>query len=80
MPQQRYEVTAPDGRTLEITGDRMPNEAELIKIFGTVGSRPASRESAPAAEPPQSEGFVSNFLKNLLPSTTPSDSPRPTRW
>lgn len=33
MPQQTFEVTAPDGRTVEITGDRMPNGAELQAIF-----------------------------------------------
>lgn len=84
MPQQVYEVTGPDGRVLEITGARMPNEAELVKIFGAVEQRPRPRgrvpetvigvpdvpESAPA---PQGEGFIANFLKNVLPSTTPSD-------
>lgn len=33
MPQQTFEVTAPDGRTVEITGDRMPTGAQLQAIF-----------------------------------------------
>src|SRR5687767_7732895 len=38
MPQQRvYEVTAPNGKTLEITGDRMPTEAELRDMFKAAG-------------------------------------------
>ncbi len=37
MPQQTFEVTAPNGQTLEITGDRMPNEGELRSIFAAKG-------------------------------------------
>lgn len=33
MPQQTFEVTAPDGRTVEITGDKMPTGAQLQAIF-----------------------------------------------
>lgn len=54
MPQRVYEVTAPDGRVFEITGDRVPNEAELQAILlQATRSRPA--ESAPVAdsEPPR---------------------------
>lgn len=37
MPQQVYEITAPNGRVLEITGDRMPNEGEIRSIFKKAG-------------------------------------------
>lgn len=33
MPQQTFEITAPDGRVVEITGDRMPSGPELQGIF-----------------------------------------------
>lgn len=36
MPQT-FEITAPNGKTLEISGDRMPNEAELHDIFAKAG-------------------------------------------
>lgn len=35
--EQTFEITAPDGRKLQITGSRMPNEAELHDIFSKVG-------------------------------------------
>lgn len=31
-----YEITAPDGRTLEIEGEKMPTEAELNNIFNKI--------------------------------------------
>ena len=37
MPQQVFEVTAPSGQVLEITGDRLPTEAELRQIFKAAG-------------------------------------------
>lgn len=46
MPQT-YEVTAPNGKTLEISGDRMPTEAELHEIFRTAGV-----DTTPVAPPP----------------------------
>lgn len=42
MPQQTFEVTAPDGRTVEITGEKMPTGAQLQAIFAKL----------PPAEPP----------------------------
>lgn len=33
-----FEVTAPDGRVLEIEGDKPPSEAELNEIFGAMGA------------------------------------------
>jgi outer membrane lipoprotein SlyB len=41
MPQKVFEVTAPDGRTLEITGDRMPTPVELQAIFAQYTQKPA---------------------------------------
>lgn len=37
MPQQTYEITAPNGKVLEITGDRPPNEGEIRSIFAKAG-------------------------------------------
>lgn len=37
MPQQTFEITAPNGKVLEITGDRMPNEGEIRSIFMKAG-------------------------------------------
>lgn len=32
-----YEITAPNGKTLSITGDHVPNEAEMHQIFASAG-------------------------------------------
>lgn len=42
MPQQTFEITAPNGKTLEVTGDRVPTEAELQDIFAKVGGAGAA--------------------------------------
>lgn len=48
MPQQTFEITAPNGKVLEITGDRMPNEGEIRSIFKKAGvDVQAPRVSAP---------------------------------
>lgn len=47
MPQKTYEVTAPDGRVLELTGDHAPTEAELSEIFKSL--RPNSETPKPAS-------------------------------
>jgi hypothetical protein len=39
VPQQTFEITAPNGQTLEISGDRMPTEAELHDIFAKAGGQ-----------------------------------------
>lgn len=44
-PQTTFEVTAPDGRVLEVTGDHTPTEAELRDIFATAGAAPSLTES-----------------------------------
>lgn len=35
--QQTFEITAPNGKTLEVSGDHMPNESELQEIFSKAG-------------------------------------------
>lgn len=44
MEQQTYEITAPNGKTLEITGDHVPTESDLRDIFAKAGV-----DTAPAA-------------------------------
>lgn len=46
---QTYEVTHPDGRTLEITGERMPTESELQNIFKSMpsGGQPSASKAPP---------------------------------
>lgn len=51
MPQKTFEITAPDGRMVEITGDRMPSGQEMASIFSKLP--PASAPvSAPSAQHP----------------------------
>jgi hypothetical protein len=54
MPQaqQTYEITAPNGKVLSITGDRVPNETELHDIFAKAGV-----ETGGSAPPPQTPTF-----------------------
>lgn len=42
-----YSITAPNGRTLDVTGDRMPTESELKDIFAKAGveTQPAQSDS-----------------------------------
>lgn len=47
MADQTFEITAPDGRTLEITGDHMPTEAEMKQIFSATSpsrAKPVSKD------------------------------------
>ncbi len=37
MPQQTYEIQAPNGKTLSVQGDHVPSEAELHQIFAAAG-------------------------------------------
>jgi hypothetical protein len=48
-----FEITDPQGRTLEIEGDTPPTEAELNQIFASIGAEPAPAIApAPAAPAP----------------------------
>lgn len=73
-----YTVADPrTGRTLKLTGDSPPTEAELQKIFADAelydpNRKPASAEDFAPAKP-QSEGFFANLARNVLPSTTLKD-------
>lgn len=60
MPQRTYDVTAPNGKTLSITGDHMPTEAELQEIFASVGGA-----SAPEPKPKS----ALERLMDFVPST-----------
>lgn len=76
MPTQTYEVTAPDGRTLEITGDHTPTEAELKTIFAKVPAKASAPEASAGPIARFTEGLVSanpitnglDFVGNLLTS------------
>lgn len=37
MPTQTYSITAPNGKTLDVTGDHVPTESELKDIFAKAG-------------------------------------------
>lgn len=50
-----YVITAPNGKTLDVTGDHVPTETELKDIFKNAGVE--SAVAAPAAEP-ESSPFV----------------------
>lgn len=56
MPQTMT-VTAPNGKSLTITGDRVPTEAELKDIFAKAGV-----DASPAAPPPAREPVDPNTL------------------
>ena len=36
---QEFEITAPDGRVVTVTGDRMPTAADLDQIFAALPKR-----------------------------------------
>lgn len=56
MPQQVFEVTAPDGRVLEISGDRVPTEAELQTIFAQTATAPREPAVPPVPAPAPTTG------------------------
>lgn len=66
-----YEVTAPDGRTLEIEGPTVPTEAELNEIFAATGSAqpesdvPDKRLRATIAEQLEAKGKSSGTATAL---------------
>jgi hypothetical protein len=66
VADQTFEITAPNGKTLEITGDRMPTEAELHEIFAKAGVD--TKAGGPA--PPEGSAlgrFASNLGEKLNP-------------
>lgn len=66
MPQT-YRVTDPTtGRTVKLTGDSPPTEAELTEIFSKLDSAPA--QSTPKATQPSGDGAVEGFVKGVAKS------------
>src|SRR3990167_80583 len=66
MPQQTFEVTAPNGRKREITGSRVPTEAELREIFKAAGGDTQAL-GTPAAAPVASAG-IGSILVDAIPT------------
>lgn len=52
-----YKITAPDGRTLRLTGDSPPTEAELEEVFKSL---PAASPGAPPESPKSSGGVMTD--------------------
>lgn len=50
MPEQTFEIAAPNGKTLTITGDRVPTESELHDIFKQAGVETGAVTPAGPAE------------------------------
>src|SRR6185503_8214538 len=60
MPQQTYRVTDPtSGRTVRLTGDSPPTEAELEEVFKSVNAKP---DTAAKAEPAPSGSWLGDAL------------------
>ena len=57
-----YSITAPNGKTLEVTGDRMPTETELHDMFKQAGVETGGEPQGSAAI-----RFLSGAAKNLNP-------------
>lgn len=68
MPQSMT-VTAPNGKTLTITGDRVPNEAELQEIFKKAGVETAA--AAPAAPAPTDPNTMGTFARHMWDAVNP---------
>lgn len=64
MPAQTYQITAPNGKSLEVTGDHMPTEAELHDIFAQAGVDTGAQSPDSALS-----RFGSGLAKNLNPIT-----------
>lgn len=65
MEPQTFEVTAPDGRTLEVSGDHVPTEAELKAIFAAV---PGGSTFKPGAMADSLKAGVGGELDTAEPS------------
>lgn len=59
-----YSITAPNGKTLEVTGDHVPSESELKDIFAAAGVATEAQPDGSAAM-----RFLSGAAKNLNPIT-----------
>lgn len=74
MPQQTFEVTGPNGRVFEITGDRMPTEAELTDIFAKLPPKHAAKPVVPEQTLGRAIGTMASDL-NPLPMVAALDAP-----
>jgi hypothetical protein len=77
MDQQTYEITAPNGKVLSITGDHVPTEAELHDIFAKAGVDTGAKREAgiSAAIPgtaysPDTKGAIAQLNNGLLSPST----------
>lgn len=59
-----YSITAPNGKTLEVTGDHVPSESELKDIFAAAG---VATDAAP--EGSATSRFIGGVAKTLNPVT-----------
>jgi hypothetical protein len=66
-----YEVTAPDGRTLTLTGDSPPTALELEHIFATTAPRPPVAPAEAEAEAPEQESALLRFWNELKAKGNP---------
>lgn len=65
MDQQRtFEITAPNGKVLEITGDRLPTETELRQMFTTLG---VDKGTQPRAVKSATRRFVEGGIETANP-------------
>ena len=65
MPPQTYEITAPNGKVLEITGDHVPTETELRQIFTQAGVDTAPIRPV-AADGPLQRGLTEFYHKSPI--------------
>lgn len=83
MPLQTFEITAPNGKMLSITGDHMPTEAEMNDIFAKTGvstsaDKPLAETRMPAGVPARGRGTQLDPEKSqagLAWATTPLGHP-----
>lgn len=71
----RYEIQAPDGRTIEIDGPRMPTAAQLQSIFArTSGGQTPARPTPARANQPDDPNRQPFSAEQFLPQREPQGS------
>lgn len=77
-----YRVTAPDGRSVRLTGDSPPTEQELEEVFSRVGAMSGGQESGTAGRPwekyrrQQQQGDMRGLLSDPRFQSLPQDRKR----
>lgn len=65
MPTQTYSITAPNGKSLDVTGDHVPTESELKDIFKAAGvsteSSGSPSDQAPSFVPSTAKEFATRM-------------------